>query len=202
MLRVSSVHVARLTRLRARRVRLGRLGNLGSRMARCARRDNLGSRRARYTRRDNQGRRDKSASQDYVVSLANRDSQDKPASRDYVVSLAKWDKRANRDKPASQDNVVSRVSPMDSCEHRGNRPVQLALKDSLRDSPVNRVRPNRQRPRSRSVLTQPTRKRRVSATNRRPAQFRLKSGRVSTRPLLSRAVTIAKPSAPPANRRS
>jgi hypothetical protein len=149
MLRVSSVRVARLTRLGARRVRLG---NLGSRMGRCARRDNLASRRALYTRRDNQGSQDRRASRD------NAANQDKPASR------------ANRDKPVSRDNVVSLVSPMDWCEHRGNRPVRLALRDSR---PLNRVRPNRQRPRSRSAPTQLTKKRRASATNRRPAQFRL-----------------------------
>jgi len=128
---------------------------------------------------DSQDSRDNAANQDSRDSRDNRDkpaskaNRDKPASRHNAANRDSRASQANRDKPASPDNVVSlavsKANRMDLCEHRGNRPVRLAL----RDSPVNRVRPIRRRPRSRSVLTLLTIKRRASATDRRPAQFRL-----------------------------
>src|SRR5882757_2539635 len=214
MLRVSSVHAARLTRLGAVRVRLGSLGNLGkanrdkpsspdnaanraSRTGKANRdkpssRDNAANRASRTSKanRDKPSTPDNPASPDKRARASSQANRDKPSSRDNAANRdkrARASSQANRDKPSSRDNVVSLANPMDLCERRGNRPVRLAL----RDSPVNRVRPTRQRPRSRSVLTLLTKKGRASATNRLPLQFRLdKRPSQCSAAVVSRAVMI------------
>src|SRR5882757_1193778 len=235
MLRVSSVHAARLTRLGAVRVRLGSLGNLGkanrdkpsspdnaanraSRTGKANRdkpsspdnaanrasqtgkanrdkpssRDNAANRASRTSKanRDKPSTPDNAASRDKRARASSQANRDKPSSRDNAANRdkrARASSQANREKPSSRDKVVSLANPMDLCERRGNLPVRLAL----RDSPVNRVRPTRQRPRSRSVLTLPTKKGRASATNRLPLQFRLnKRPSQCSAAVVSRAVMI------------
>ncbi len=89
-------------------------------------------------------------------------ARDRRDSRDRRDRRVRRDRRDRRDRRA---NVVSLVSPMDSCEHRGNRPVPSVPRHS--PPPANKARPNRQQARSRNVRTLMTKRRRASATNRR-----------------------------------
>ena len=173
--RVSLARAARQHRLQARRVRLANPGRTADSVSRArpASRDRGGSlvsRMARSVSKDSPDNADRRASRD---NPARRDRRDNPVSQ--MVGSISEDNPANRDRQDRRDRlvnvVVSLVNRMDSCEHRGNQPVPSALRDSRR--PANRARPNRQRARSRNVLTPMMKRRRVSARNRGPAQFRL-----------------------------